>query len=80
MLVDTPVLETVAQVMGLWATDAEFARDIGIKPSHAQTMKVRGSIPVDYWPDIIAAAERRGLAGVTADTLMRIHAPERAAS
>lgn len=61
--------------MGLWPSVADFGRDIGIKPSHAQTIRVRGSIPVEYWPAIIRAAAERGIEGVTADSLMALHAP-----
>lgn len=67
-------MRTVDDLMRLWPTVAEFARDIGIKPTHAQTMRVRGSIPVEYWPNILAAAKTRNLRGVTADALMTLHA------
>jgi hypothetical protein len=66
--------------MNLWPTVAEFARDIGIKPTHAQTMRVRGSIPVEYWPNILAAAKARKLGGITADALMKLHAGTEATS
>jgi antitoxin VapB len=72
--------ETVGVLMGQWPSVAEFARDIGIKPSHAQVMKVRGSIPVDYWPATISAARARGIKGVTAELLMKLHRGVRAVS
>lgn len=78
-MTDTATIDTVAALMGLWPSDADFARDIGIKPSHGQTIKLRGSLPVDYWPATIAAAARRGFGGVTAELLMRLHAGERLA-
>lgn len=59
--------------MGLWPNDAEFARDIGVKPSHGQTMKVRGSIPVDYWPKIVSAALHRKIKGVSYERLVELH-------
>ncbi len=63
-------MHTVAEIMGEWPTDADFARDIGLKhPSHAQTMKVRGSIPAAYWSKIVAAAGARGITSVTLELL-----------
>jgi hypothetical protein len=61
---------TIADIMGLWPTDAEFAREAStetarITPKHATMMKARNSIPVDYWPGVIAAAAAR--AKITAD-------------
>jgi hypothetical protein len=80
------MMTTVNDVMAKWPTDSDFARDIGLKhPSHAQTMKVRGSIPAAYWSKIVAAAKARGIKGVTLEVLARIAAdraseqPERVA-
>lgn len=65
---------TVADLMALWPSDAEFARDAGIAPKHASTMKARNSIPDDYRPGVIDAAQRRGFEGVTYERLTLIHA------
>lgn len=73
-------VETVAELMALWPSISDFARDINLKkPSHGTVMKLRGSIDVDHWPAVIAAAEKRAIADVTADLLMKIHARERTA-
>src|SRR2546422_9255392 len=72
-------IRSVGDLMGLWPSVAEYARDVGVKPTHAQTMKVRGSLPIDHWPATIAAAKERHIAGVTAELLMKLHAGERAA-
>lgn len=32
--------------------------------------KINNRIPVEYWPDTIALAEHRGIAGITSDWLM----------
>lgn len=66
--------DTVSDLMGLWPTLTDFASDIRIPVKHASAMKTRGSINVDYWPDVIAAAERRGFAGVTYERLTFMHA------
>lgn len=73
------VVASVGALLGRWPSVAEFARDIGINPSHAQTMKTRGSIPVDYWPATIVAAKQRHIEGVTAEHLLKLHARDRIA-
>lgn len=67
-------MHTIAEVLARWPTDADFARDIGVKPNHAQTMKVRNSIPSAYWSQIVAAAAARGIEGVTLELLASIAA------
>ena len=63
-----------ADVIGLWPSDAECARDIGIKPSHLGVLKARGNIPSEYWPGMISGAATRGFKGVSADTLLALQA------
>lgn len=57
----------------IWPSIPEFARDVGLKASHVHTMRVRGRIPVEYWPAIIEAAQRRGF-DVTAEMLLKMDA------
>jgi hypothetical protein len=66
-------MHNLSDLTGLWPSVADFARDIGVKPSHAHTMLVRGNIPVVYWPKIIQAADGRGIKGVTSEAMMNIH-------
>lgn len=67
-------MKTIGDLMALWPkpSTAVFARDIGITRKHAQTMKERGSIPVAYWPGVVAAAKTRKLEGVTLDLLVQL--------
>lgn len=65
-------IKTVDDLIGKWPTISEFARDIGIKPTHATVMKLRGSIPPDHWPAVVAAAEDRGIKGITLETLTEL--------
>jgi hypothetical protein len=68
-------MKTVSDIFDLWPSAAELARDIGLKrESHATVMKHRGSIPVAYWPQLIDAAARRGIVGVTFEALAMAHA------
>lgn len=72
-------IRTIDDLIGLWPSDAEFARDIDVKPSHVGVMKVRKKIPSEHWPAIKAAAARRhakdpekGFDKVNADLLLDI--------
>ena len=66
---------TVREIIELWPSASEMARDIGLKRgSHGTLMKLRGSIPVDYWPDLVAKAKKRGIVGVSLETLTSAHA------
>jgi len=60
--------------MGKWPSISEFARDIGIKPTHATAMKTRGTINPDHFPAIVAAAKQRRISGVTLETLHEMRA------
>ncbi len=57
---------TFAELIGTWPRDegqtsiGTFARDIGVAYYHAQTMRYRSSIAIEFWPDVISAAKRRG--------------------
>lgn len=51
-----------------------FAASIHVNVSTASEMKRRGSVPVRYWPSLIAAAEERGVP-LTYDMLVAIHSP-----
>jgi hypothetical protein len=66
-------ISTVAALIDLWPSAEAFGGDIGLKwPGHARVMKMRGRIPDDYWPRIVAAAEMRGLP-VSEELLRRLH-------
>lgn len=58
---------------------AAVARALGVNPSTASEMKRRGSIPGEYWEDIVRDAEQRGLANVTLARIASIHASQRVA-
>lgn len=52
---------TYGDIIGLWPTKADFARDVGVKYSRMQQWIFRNSIPIKHFPAIEAAARRRGL-------------------
>lgn len=45
--------------------------------STVSSWKQRGSIPPEYWPEVISEAQSRGVDGVSADTLAEIHARQK---
>jgi hypothetical protein len=62
---------TFSELIGTWprgvddggrelTSIATFAADLGVAYYHAQTMRYRNSISVEFWPAVIAAARKRG--------------------
>jgi len=67
--------EAVAMILAKWPSNQALADDLELRnDSHCRTMKARGRIPRAYWHDLVAAAERRGIKGVTIARLKKIHA------
>jgi hypothetical protein len=67
-------MQTVAEVIAVWPTAAELARDLGVPYPTVAAWRQRGSIRPEYWHDIVRAAQRRGHPEITAELLVRIHA------
>lgn len=65
-------MNTVADIIGAFGGPTRFAGVIGRNPSTASEMKRSGSIPVRYWPAIIAS-EVGKRHGITSDVLVRAH-------
>ena len=68
----TESIDTVAKLIDAFGGTSAFARAIAIKPSTAGEMKRVQSIRPRYWPAIIAAARARGIADITAETMLQI--------
>jgi hypothetical protein len=66
---------TVPDLIDAFGGPSAFAKVIGKGPSTAGEMKRAGRIDVRYWPSIIEAAPGKGVLGITAEALMRMHAP-----
>jgi hypothetical protein len=67
-------MSDVSEIISKWPSAEAFSDDLGLKyRSHGRVMKVRGRIPEARWPDVIAAAERRGIEGVTRELLEAAH-------
>lgn len=65
-------MHTVADIVDQLGGPTEFGRICGFsvnQASRGSDIRRRGSIPVDYWPKIIKAANDRGLP-ITYETLV----------
>ena len=67
-------MRTVSDIFSALGGPSSVARILGVRPSTASEMKRRGSIPAEYWRDLVLAAERRAIRGIDAATLAEIHA------
>jgi hypothetical protein len=66
------LMKTFGDIIAQWPSAGEFASDIGLRRNHVQTMKVRASIPPEYWLRIVRCAAHRGFRGVSMELLASI--------
>ena len=65
----------IVNILEDWPSTRDLAADLGLRdPSHCRTMKARGRIPRAYWHDLVEAAERRGIKGISIARLKSLHA------
>jgi hypothetical protein len=72
--VTTVSMKSVSDIFSAFGGPSAVARVLRVKPSTASEMKRRGSIPAEYWRDLVDAAESRAIGGITAMALAEIHA------
>lgn len=65
-------MESISDIFDALGGPTATGRLLGAKPSTASEMKRRGSIPVRYWPALIAGAAALNIR-ITADDLARLH-------
>lgn len=70
-------LSTFREIIELWPDLSAFAAAADVIYVTAQAMHRRDSIPSEYWTNIVADAERRGLTSVTLEALASIQASRR---
>lgn len=70
--------ESYKQLIDRWPSLEAFAQDVRVKCNTAKQMRLRDSVPSEYWLEMVASAERRQIAGVTLDALATIAAARRA--
>ena len=73
-------MNTIPDLIDAFGGNTKFGAVIGKNGSTASEMKRRGSIPIEYWPAIIRAANERGFIGIDNDKLVALHLREKAAA
>jgi hypothetical protein len=67
-------LTTFADIIELWPSAAELARDLNeVKDITVRAWKARG-IPAQYWDEVVASAHRRGFDQVSVEMLSALAA------
>lgn len=72
-MTDAPT--TVPALIDAFGGNVKFGRIIGKGASTVGEQKRNGSIPVEYWDLVIAAAPAAGVAGVSYESLAKMHIP-----
>lgn len=67
-------MKTVSDIFDVFGGNAAVARILKTMPSTASEMKRRESIPVEYWPTLVAEAERLGRTEVTLESMALVMA------
>jgi hypothetical protein len=67
-------MQSVSYIFEKLGGPTKVARHLGVGFTTASEMKRRGTIPVKYWPKLVAACEADGLSDVTYERLVRMHA------
>jgi hypothetical protein len=73
---DAMMITTFDDLFERWGRPRHLSTDLGVTPQHLRMMRVRRSIPVRFWPRLVAGAARRGIAGLDYELLVRLHVPE----
>jgi hypothetical protein len=63
----------ISEFIDNWGTPTELAVDLGISTQHLRMMRLRGSIPVRFWPRLVAASYRRSMDGISYEVLVALH-------
>lgn len=73
-------MERFADIIDLWPkpSNRRFAEDIGVPVNSLRVMRHRNRVASAFFPSIVSAAARRGLAGVTYERLFAIQTGDQA--
>jgi hypothetical protein len=58
------------QIIELWPSRADFARELDVSYQTARQWYARDGIPVRYWQAVVLAAKSRGLAQISLEVLV----------
>ena len=61
---------SVRELQAQWPSYAVFARLVGVSEGAAQQWRRRDSIPPEYWPKVVKAANEQGLHNISIDALL----------
>jgi hypothetical protein len=67
-------MKTVSDIFEVFGGNAAVARILGVGASTASEMKRRESIPVEYWPALVAEAKTLGRDDVTLEQFVIVMA------
>ena len=62
-------MQSFIDIIDAWKSRQDLAEDIGVKRTLVNVWRHRGSIPPPYWLKVAQAAQRRGIDGVTLESL-----------
>lgn len=60
---------SISDLISKWETIGKYADDVGCGYEAARQQRRRGSIAPEHWANVIAAAQRKGIPGVTMEWL-----------
>jgi hypothetical protein len=66
-------MKSVEEIFVALGGTGAVARLLEVGHSTASEMRRRGSIPVRYWPRLVAVAVEREIEGISNDSLVGIH-------
>jgi hypothetical protein len=66
-------MQSVSNIFETLGGPTRVAKMLDVGFTTASEMKRRGSIPVKYWPRLVAACESQGIDGITYERLVEIH-------
>lgn len=69
-------MSTFRNIIDKWPSIGEFASDLGVKYVTAQLMRHRDSIAPRHWNNVVLAARKRSISGVSLEVLAAIEAAE----
>ena len=64
-----------AQIIDLWPSRAELARELDVSYQTISKWRARRSIPPSYWKGLLASAVLHRISDVSAAALVEAHAP-----
>ena len=67
-------MRSFVEVLSLWPSLTVLASDLGLPYGVVKQWRLRNSIPPAHWQAIVAAAQGRGIAGVTVEALAALAA------